>query len=365
MGRRGAERWVRRWVAGALWLGLLLLPAAALAADPGGDVPLLPHEASDQHQGSILFYNLYSSSATDPRVEDTHFRLTNTSTSSAAFVRLLFVNGDSGEVAHSTICLTATQTATFRASEIRPGQAGFLIAVSIDGVLGCPVSFNHLLGQADVRVAPGFRGSLGAVAFPALYDGSYPGCDGNSTIQPLRFDGALLSGYPRLPRLLELSALASPVDARTLLVVNRVAGNLGSGLSALGTVSGLVFDDAQNGTPFTIEVEEPLDKAPQVRAEVSGSFPATVPSVPSLVPSGRTGWLQIFPPSLGPAGYLGAVLTLQSGPGGPGSAVSSRSAALQGSPPTAAVTGAVNLRGGLVSVETIQLLNFPIQPPTC
>jgi hypothetical protein len=363
MGRRGAERRGGRWVAGALWLGLLLLPAAALAADPGGDVPLVPHEGSDQHKGAILFYNLYSSSATDPSAEDTHFRLTNTSTSSAAFVRLLFVNGDSGEVAHSTICLTATQTATFRASEIRPGQAGFLIAVSIDGVNGCPFAFNHLIGQADVRVAPGFRGSLGAVTFPALYNGVYPGCDSNSVTQALQFDG--LTSYPRLPRLLELSALASPVDARTLLVVNRVAGNLGTGLNALGTVSGLVFDDAQNGTPFTIELEEPLDKAPQVRAEVTSSFPATVPSVPALVPSGRTGWLQLFPPSLGTTGYLGAALTLQSGPGGPGSAVSSRSAALQGSPPTAAVTGAVNLRGGLVSLGTIQLLNFPIQPPTC
>ena len=98
---------------------LVLMSAAALAADPGLTYPPTA-EVSDQKAGSVLIYNYYTSGATGGNAQNTRINMTNTSTSSAAFVHLFFV-ADTCLVADSYICLTANQTASFLASDIDPG----------------------------------------------------------------------------------------------------------------------------------------------------------------------------------------------------------------------------------------------------
>ena len=333
----------------------LLGVGTAEAADPGLFYPFVS-EVSDQRTGSVLFFNYYASSTDSPASDDTHVSLTNTSTSSAAFIRLLFVNGDSGGVAASTICLTATQTARFALSELRPGESGFLIAVSIDGVNGCPFSFNHLVGRADVRLASGFRGSLEAVTIPALSNGVLFGCNGSSAGVDLAFSG-LPAEYARLPRTLELSSVAARADARALLVVNRIGGNATS-LAGAGTVSGVLYDDAQNPFPFSF-----THGSPQFRSELSDVFPATSTPFETVVPAGRTGWLTLFNAGSDFA-YLGAALTLAQTSG------SKPVAALwtgrdQAAPPSPTVTGAVNLRAPTITNGVVTLPGLPVFPPSC
>jgi hypothetical protein len=347
---------VRVLVLAGLAVLALLGVGTAEAADPGLFYPFVS-EASDQRTGSVLFFNYYASSTDSPASDDTDVSLTNTSTTSAAFIRLLFVNGDTGGVAASTICLTATQTARFALSELRPGESGFLIAVSINGVNGCPSSFNHLVGRADVRLASGFRGSLEAVSVPAVSNSFQMfGCDSDSAQVDLAFSG-LEDEYARLPRTLELSSVPARADARTLLVVNRIGGS-GVSLAGVGSASGVLYDDAQNAFPFSF-----THGAPQFRSELSNAFPATSTPFETVIPGGRTGWLALFNASSDFA-YLGAALTLAQTSGAkPVAAL--RTGRDQAAPPSPAITGAVNLRAPTITNGAVTLPGLPVFPPSC
>src|SRR5678815_4005600 len=118
---------------------LLVMASAALAADPG---PRLPDtsEASDQKAGSLLFYNTYTSSATNANTANTRINITNSNDSSGVFVHLFFVDGSNCSVADSFICLTANQTASFLAADVDPGISGYIVAVATDGE-GIPFPF--------------------------------------------------------------------------------------------------------------------------------------------------------------------------------------------------------------------------------
>src|SRR5689334_6479165 len=110
---------------------LVLMSAAALAADPGLVYPPTS-EVSDQKAGSVLIYNVYTSGATSGNSQNTRINITNTSTSSGVGVHLFFVS-DACAIADSFICLTATQTATFLSSDVDPGVTGYVVAVATAG----------------------------------------------------------------------------------------------------------------------------------------------------------------------------------------------------------------------------------------
>ena len=200
---------------------LTVLAATAMAADPG--LPYPPEsEISDQKAGSILIYNLYTSSSTLP-AQNSRISATNTSGTSAAFVHMFMIDGATCSVADSFTCLTAQQTTTFLASEMDPGITGFIIMISVDGILGCPNNFNFLVGSAFVKFANGLHGNIGAEAVSALVD--LPSqCDDSSQIASIFFDGV---SYNQLPLNLAADNFPSPNDGYvSRLWVNRIGGSL-------------------------------------------------------------------------------------------------------------------------------------------
>jgi len=261
---------------------LAMMTMSALAADPGAPYPV-ESELSDQKAGSLLFYNFYSSSATASNTENTRINITNTSDSSAAFVHLFFV-ADSCTVADSYICLTANQTASFLTSDFDPGFRGYIVAVAVNGVNGVPTRHNYLIGDEYIKLASGHSANLGAEAFSKFNDDHVIRIDGTSAL--LFFDGQY---YNRAPRVVASDNIPSRVDGNdTLIILNRFGGDLAIGASTLGTLFGLLYDDAENVLSFSIS------GGCQKRFSVSNTEPRTVPRFETFIPSGRSGWMKLF-----------------------------------------------------------------------
>lgn len=269
-----------------LVFSLMVLSSLALAADPGLIYPPTS-EASDQKAGSLLFYNIYTSGATSGNTQNTRINITNTSVTSAAFVHLYFVS-DGCSIADSFICLTANQTASFLTSDLDPGISGYIVAVAVDGVNGAPATHNFLIGDEYVKFTSGHSANLGAVAFAKLTNTNVLSTDGS--LAALFFDGLLLAGsYNRAPRTLADDNVGSRADGNdTLVIINRVGGNLGIGAATLGTLFGILYDDAENSLSFSVT------GSCQLRNSLSNNFPRTAPRFETFIPAGRTGWFKVF-----------------------------------------------------------------------
>ena len=278
---------------------LAFLSSAALAADPGLIYPSTS-EISDQKAGSILIYNIYTSSAATPNSQDTLISITNTG-SKGVFIHYFFVDGGSCSIADSFMCLTENQKMSFLASDLDPGVTGYIVAVAVDGVTGCPVSQNSLIGSEYVKFTTGHHAELGAEAVSALFTGTLPGCDANSTTATLDFNSVVGLGYNRLPRVLAVDNIPSRTDGNdTLLIINRIGGNLGIGASKIGSLFGILYDDAENSKSFTFSGDC------QFRSSLSNNFPRTTPRFESVIPRGRSGWMKFY--SQSDIGLLGAVI---------------------------------------------------------
>ncbi len=108
-----------------------------------------------------------------------------------------------------------------------------------------------------------------------------------------------------MPRTLIASSLPSLADNNsTLLILNRVGGNLASHVGAIGDLSGLVFDDLEHSLSFV------ANAGCQFRQLISSTFPRATPRFPQFVPSGHTGWMKIAADN--GVGILGAMLVLNS-----------------------------------------------------
>ncbi|MEO6723869.1 MAG: hypothetical protein ABIU20_02245 [Blastocatellia bacterium] len=279
---------------------LVMMSAAVLAADPGLVYPPTS-EVSDQKAGSVLIYNIYTSGATSGNSQNTRINITNTSTSSGAAVHLFFIS-DSCAIADSFICLTATQTATFLASDVDPGVSGYIVAIATDAN-GCPAAFNFLIGDLYVKFTSGHAANLGAEAFAALFNGTSAACDANTVLTGVNFDGVVGSpgSYNRVPRVLADDNVPSRADGNdTLVIINRIAGNLGIGASTLGSLFGLFYDDSENVLSFSVV------GSCQLRSSLSNTFPRLTPRFETFIPAGRSGWFKIF--SQSDIGILGAAI---------------------------------------------------------
>lgn len=299
-----------------------------------GVLPQAGSPMSDGRPGSVLIYNLYTSAATGGEAQNTRIAITNTHLQQAAFVHLFFV-AESCSVADSFLCLTPNQTATFLASDLDPGTSGYLVAVATDPQ-GCPANFNFLIGDEFVKLASGHATNLGAEAIAAIA-GGLPVCDSNSVTAQLSFDGV---SYAPVPRALALSNLASRADGNdTLLVLNRIGGNLGIGASTLGSIFGILYDDAEHGLSFSFSGNC------QLRSSINNNFPRTAPRFEQFVPAGRSGWMRLY--SQSDVGLTGAAINFNAN--------------------AASTAGAFNQGHNLhtLTLATAASYVIPVFPPNC
>ncbi|MDX2041335.1 MAG: lamin tail domain-containing protein [Acidobacteriota bacterium] len=307
------------------------------AVGPGLAIPAAS-ESSDQKAGSVLVFPIYSSIGTSQTRENTRFNLTNIEPTRRIAVHLFFVQDDSASVADAYVCLTPNQTTSFLAADLDPDVAGYLIAIAVDERTGCPINFNFLIGDEFVKLNSGHAANLAAIAFSAL-TGAAPACDNVSVTAEVRFDGV---SYNAAPRVLAVDSIASAVDGNsTLLVVDRIGGNLGTGVSTVGQLFGILYDDAEHAYSF-----ERSTTRRQFRAILSSNdFPRTVPRFTTVIPAGRTGWMKFWRDDDG--GIVGAAINFN--------------------PNTLASSSAFNQGHNLhhLTLTTNSIFIVPVFPPGC
>jgi hypothetical protein len=280
---------------------LVILAVTAFAADPG--IPISDISATnDQIPGSVLFYNFYTSSATAPTQENTRISITNVCSTSVT-VHLFFVDGSTCSAADSFINLTGNQTVSFLASDVDPGVTGYIVAVAVDPITGCPIDRDCLVGYIAAKGPPSEGGDLCADICGAMINippmPPCVDCNSNSTIATLVFDGLC---YSRLPRTLAVSSIPDRASGNnTLLIINRIGGNLATGAAPIGSIFGLLFDDTEKPFSFSFSSQRC-----QFISSLSNNFPRTVPRFETVIPAGQSGWMKFWSPS-DDAGLLGAV----------------------------------------------------------
>ena len=260
----------------------LLLRVVTPYNGPGLAIPALTPAAAIR-PGSILLFNSYSS-AVDSRFDST-ISLTNTHPQSPVSIRLFLVDGADGAVESRAFALTPNQTLSFRAGDQDPGVTGYILVVAVNDQ-GCPRNFNYLIGSARVNFGSGHAASLSAIGITALTDPE-PLCLPGLSALTLRFDGAV---YQKLPRTLAVNSLPSRVDGnQTLLVVNRLDGDLRSRIEPGGLLQGSLYNDLEARWDFTIN-----SSTSQTRGILSSAtFPLTTLRFENVVPAGRTGWIRL------------------------------------------------------------------------
>jgi hypothetical protein len=196
-------------------------------------------------------------------------------------------------------------------SDVDPGISGYVMAVAIDGPAGlaggnntgCPISFNYLIGTANVKLAssPVREADLEAESVASGFGSPLPGCDPNSPTTTIPFNGQS-NGYNRLPRVLAASNIPSRADGNdTILVISRIGGSLLTSAATIGSLFGVLYDDAENSYSFTIN-----SGACQARGSLSSVFPRTTPRFDAVIPAGRSGWMRIW--GANDIGIIGATL---------------------------------------------------------
>ena len=257
----------------------LCVTASCPTFGPGSAVPV-DTTASDQMGGSVLIYNLYSSGV-NVSAQDTRFTITNTNSITPIYVHLFFIDGQTCSVADRMMGLTPNQTTSFLASDLDPLTTGYLLAVAVDQN-GCPTRFNHLIGGAYVKFESGHQAALNALAVTAA--GPIQ-CDPSVPFTTLVFDGLT---YGQLPRTVAITNLSSVADGnRTMLVVNRLGGNLTSGSTSASRFAGLLFNDIERPSSFSLS-----SSGCQMVGIISSSYLRTVPRYDEVIPTGRTGWIK-------------------------------------------------------------------------
>jgi hypothetical protein len=271
---------------------------------PGQPLSYLDGQFAGQMAGSVLIYNIYTSAVATDR-QETRITLTNVNPQISSYVHLFFVDGRDCSVADSFVCLTPNQTVSFLAGDLDPETTGYLVAVATDAS-GCPVNFNFLIGGALVKFQSGHAANLPAQSAMALTGWStICGAEANEAV--LRFDG---QRYSLLPRALAVTSLAARANGNeTLLIINRLGGDLGTGGDPPGNLYGLLFNDLEEGVSFSIPAA-----GCQLQMILSGSVLRTTPRIERYIPAGRTGWMKFW--TAEEKGIAGAVINRADAIGG-------------------------------------------------
>ena len=264
--------------------------------DPGQPWPVASM-ISDKKAGSVLIYPYYTSSPSNPAAENTRFAITNISPTDRLAVHLFFVDGSNCSVADSYICLTPNQTAVMLASDIDPGVSGYVVAVVVEFGTGLPKAANCLIGDEYLKLASGHAANLGAEAI-AAQKVNPAGTDLNASNVLLRFDAV---NYNPLARVLAMNNIPSPQDGNsTLLIVDRIGGDLSVGAATINGLFGLLYDDAEKAYSFNLSASTCQVRTPVANLRVT-------PRLDSIITSGRTGWMRIYGAT--DIGILGVMIT--------------------------------------------------------
>ena len=302
--------------------------------------PLLPENpvVSDKKPGSILIYPVYTSGATDGNTQNTRFSITNTDAVRPINVHLFLVDGATCSVSDTYICLTQNQTASFLASDLDPGQTGYMIAIAVNDD-GCPIIFNALIGDAYVKFPTGHAANLGAEAIAGLAGlVNSPLCNLGTPSVVIPFDGNI---YQPLPRTLAADNLPDRASGNdTLLIIDRIGGNLSTGAASLGAIFGILYDDAEVSASFGFATSQH-----QFRSSLSNTFPRTTPRYEQLIPGNRSGWMKLWGDS--DIAIVGATINYN--------------------PNTASNSNAFNQGHNLhiLKTTTSATLTIPVFPPSC
>jgi len=242
-----------------------------------------PTPSGDQKTGSILIYNFYKTDITRADTE-TEIGVTNTHQNRSAGVHFFFVSQSNCSVKEAYFNLASNQTTTFRASDFDPSGSGYVIAVAVDGKTGAPISHNFLTGSEFIKTATGHGGRLSAAPIIALFEGTAPGVAAGAETATINFDGSA-SGYSRIPQALTIDNLTSRADGNdTIVVANRIGGNLAARAASFGTLSGTVYNRAGAKFPFSMKVN-----SCQMQAPLSG----LVPNTDAAIPAGQTAGMNL------------------------------------------------------------------------
>ncbi|MBK6796533.1 MAG: lamin tail domain-containing protein [Acidobacteria bacterium] len=262
-----------------------LCPAPlCLPAGPGIITPP-QSESGDQKSGSLLIYPIYSSRSTDRARENTRISITNIDPQRQSTVRIFFVGAKTASINDAFISLSPAQTAAFLASDFDPDVTGFIIAVSVDRQTGLPVGFNSLIGDVYLRLATGHSANLPAEACAAV-SGWPLRNDQNAGSVELKFDGIQ---YNRMPTELAADYLAlSSAENSSMLIVNRIGGDLGSELLPVGRLNVIFHSDAEKASGFEINSLER-----QVFAKFDSGLLTSAGGLAGELPESRYGWARI------------------------------------------------------------------------
>lgn len=261
------------------------LVATCQSPGPGPFYPARS-EVTDQKAGSVLVYPIYTS-AVASTTQDSRISITNTHPNLNAFAHLFFVS-DSCSVSDAYLCLTPNQTSTFLASDLDPGTTGYLVAVATNGVNGCPINFNYLIGDEYVKFQTGHAANLAAESISAIAGSPFwATCNSNSVSAVLAFDGI---SYNRLPYVVAVDNIGSRADGNdTVVVLDRIGGDLRTGPTGLGSVFGVFYNDAEASLSFTLN-----SSSCQYRFTVNNTTPRITPRFDQFVPAGRSGWIKLY-----------------------------------------------------------------------
>ena len=198
---------------------------------------------NDQKPGSILVFNKYTSNPIR-QLEDTYISITNVHAMYDIDLHMFFVDGSNCSVADNFLCLTPNQTSSFLVSDLDPGVTGYIIVVAVDS-RGCPTNFNYVVGSEFIKLTSGHTAKLGADAIASK--GTFA-CNAASSTAVINFDG---QQYQQLGRVIAADGLPSRADGNdTMIVLNRIGGNLGTGADLLGTLFGVFYNDTASGDAF-------------------------------------------------------------------------------------------------------------------
>ncbi len=242
---------------------------------------------SDQRPGSVLFYNIYTSSSYNTTASDTLIAVTNTSETKDIHIHFYFVDSYSCQVADSFVYLTKNQTTRFLASDVDPDVKGYIIAVAVDPN-GNPIQHNFLTGSLKVKQTLGpTTGSthsfqMGAIAFAKLNAQIAPPSADGVTANLVFDGGASDASYEQLPGELAIDNFESPATADTRMIIFSPRSDLfGAGESG-GRLFILYYDELENSFSAMVGMN----------CWLQGRL-TMVRNLPLHITAGQTGWAKI------------------------------------------------------------------------